>query len=81
MKLINTDFFYIFVLTKTNNNSIMRYVQLTEDQVKKIPTKKIGLTSGKRDKITGIRPAIKFCSSFDFSKHIGYDEEKVFIEI
>ena len=59
----------------------MRYVQLTNEQAKKINSKKIGLTSGKRDKETGVRPTIKFCSSLDFSMEFGRDLERIFIEI
>jgi len=59
----------------------MRYVKLTEEQVKKINSKKIGLTSGKRDKETGIRPTIKFCSWLDFVKVFGHDVKCEFVEI
>lgn len=59
----------------------MRYVQLTNEQADKMNSKQIGLTSGKRDKETGVRPTIKFCSSLDFSIKFGYDVEKIFIEI
>lgn len=59
----------------------MRYVKLTNEQANKINSKKIGLTSGKRNKETGIRPIIKFCSSLDFVNEFGYDIERVFIEI
>ena len=59
----------------------MRYVKLTNEQAKKLKPKQIGLTSGKRDKTTGLRPTIKFCSSLDFSIVFGYDVEKEFISI
>ncbi len=59
----------------------MRYVKLTNEQAKKINFKKIGLTSGKRNKETGIRPTIKFCSSLDFVSVFGYDVKREFIEI
>lgn len=59
----------------------MRYVKLTEEQAKQINSKKIGLTSGNRNKETGIRPIIKFCSSLDFVSVFGYDVEREFIEI
>lgn len=59
----------------------MRYVKLTNEQASKINSKKVGLTSGKRNKETGIRPTVKFCSSLDFVKVFGYDVEREFIEI
>lgn len=59
----------------------MRYVKLTEEQAKQINSKKIGLTSGKRNKETGLRPTIKFCSSLDFVLEFGRDVEREFIEI
>jgi hypothetical protein len=59
----------------------MRYVKLTNEQASKINSKKIGLTSGKRNKETGIRPTIKFCSSLDFVSVFGYDVEREFITI
>ena len=59
----------------------MRYIKLTNEQTNKINSKKIGLTSGKRNKETGIRPTIKFCSSLDFVLAFGRDVEREFIEI
>ena len=59
----------------------MRYVKLTNEQASKINSKKVGLTSGKRDKETGIRPIIKFCSSLDFVLEFGREVEREFIEI
>ncbi len=59
----------------------MRYVKLTEDQSKKMNPKNIGYTSGSKDKETGKRSVIKFCSSLDFIKVFGLDIERVFIEI
>lgn len=59
----------------------MRYVKLTEEQARKIGSKKVGLTSGRRDKKTGVRPTIKFCSSLDFVRAFGYDVNREFIEI
>jgi hypothetical protein len=59
----------------------MRYVKLTTEQAQEMNSKKIGLTSGKRDKETGLREEIKFCSSLDFSIQFGQEEEKKFIEI
>ena len=59
----------------------MRYVKLTAEQSEKINSKQIGLTSGKRNKETGLREVVKFCSSLDFSIAFGQEEEKIFIEI
>lgn len=59
----------------------MRYVKLTEAQAKKIKSNKIGLTSGEKDKETGLRPNIKFCSSIDFVSVFGYDVKREFITI
>ena len=47
----------------------MRYVKLTDAQAKKIKSNKIGLTSGEKDKETGLRPNIKFCSRFFISRN------------
>lgn len=59
----------------------MRYVKLTKEQANKISSKKKGVTSGKRDKVTGLKPSIKFCSSLDFSIEFGSDAEREFITI
>jgi len=59
----------------------MRYVKLTKEQSKKISITKKGLTSGKRDKKTGLRPSIVFCSSLDFSIEFGSDAKREFITI
>ena len=59
----------------------MRYVKLTDEQANKINSNKIGFTSGRRNKETGIRPNIKFCSSLDFVLEFGRDVEREFIEI
>lgn len=59
----------------------MRYVKLTNEQSKMIPSKEIGYTSGKRNKETGVRPTIKFCSSLAFVRVFGYEVERTFIEI
>ncbi len=59
----------------------MRYVALTEEQATKISSRKIGITSGKRDKVTGLRPIIKFCSSLDFVSVFGYNVKREFITI
>ena len=59
----------------------MRYVKLTEEQAKKIKSRNKGLKSGKRDKLTGVREKIVFCSSLDFVSVFGYDVEREFITI
>ena len=59
----------------------MRYVKLTDKQSKEISSYKIGITSGKRNKDTGLRPIVKFCSSLDFTSVFGYDIEREFIQI
>ena len=59
----------------------MRYVKLTNEQAKMIPAKEKGYTSGKRDKATGLRENIIFCSSLAFVKVFGHELERNFIEI
>tara|TARA_R110000772_G_scaffold196031_1_gene306787 strand:- start:647 stop:826 length:180 start_codon:yes stop_codon:yes gene_type:complete len=59
----------------------MRYVALTSEQAKRINSNKLGYTSGKRNKETGKRPNIVFCSSLDFSIEFGHEVQKEFIEI
>lgn len=59
----------------------MRYVKLTKDQANKVSHKEKGYTSGKKDKETGIRPDIIFCSVVAFVKAFGHDVEREFIEI
>ena len=59
----------------------MQYVQLTEKQAKRIPTSKTGYTSGKRNKATGLREQIKFCSRLVFVSEFGYKVKKKYITI
>ncbi len=59
----------------------MRYVKITKEQAKQIGIREIGYTSGKRDKETGKREDILFCSSLAFVTVFGYDVEREFIEI
>jgi hypothetical protein len=59
----------------------MRYVKITSEQAKLIPSRSIGVTDGKKDFNTGLRPSVLFCSSLDFVKVYGYDIEREFIEI
>ncbi len=74
----------MFVLSKRNNNqniNLMRYVKLTSDQAKKINAKHKGYTTSKKNKLTGERENIIFCSSLIFIGTFGYDVERKFIEI
>jgi len=59
----------------------MRYVKLTKKQAQKVSSKYKGYTSGKRNKETGIRPTIIFCSSLDFVSVFGHDIKREFITI
>jgi hypothetical protein len=59
----------------------MRFVEITKEQANRIETKKIGFTSGKRNKDTGVRPSIMFCSSLEFVSAFGYEVDRKFIEI
>jgi hypothetical protein len=59
----------------------MRYVKITKEESLKVNHKEIGITSGKKDKETGKRETIYFCSSLEFSRVFGQDIQKIFIEI
>lgn len=59
----------------------MRYAKLTSEQAKEINSKEKGYTSGKRNKETGIREEIVFCSMLVFRKAFGYEIEVETIEI
>ena len=59
----------------------MRYVKFTKDQANKVRSTVKGYTSGKRDKVTGQRENITFCSSLEFVKAFGHEIEREFIEI
>lgn len=57
----------------------MLYVKITKEESLIIGSKNTGLTSGKRNKETGLRETIYFCSNLDFIKN--FDREKEFINI
>lgn len=59
----------------------MRYVKLTKEQSSKVSSRELGFTSGKKDKETGIRESIVFCSSLAFVSVFGYNVEREFITI
>jgi len=59
----------------------MRYVKLNEDQKLKLNSREVGITSGPRNKETGKRENVYFCSSLVFSMAFGNETEKEFIEI
>lgn len=59
----------------------MRYAKLTQEQAKQITSKEKGYTSGKRNKETGVREEIIFCSMLVFRKTFGYEIEVETIEI
>jgi len=57
----------------------MLYVEITKEETLIIGTKQYGITSGKRDKETGLRTTIYFCSNLVFIQN--FDREKEFITI
>jgi len=57
----------------------MLYVKITKKEALKLSPKEYGLASEKRDKETGKRKTIYFCSNLTFIKN--FDKEKEFIEI
>jgi len=57
----------------------MLYVKITKEESLIIGSKNTGLTSGKRNKETGERELIYFCSNLVFIQN--FDREKEFIEI
>lgn len=59
----------------------MRYVKLTSEQSAKISSRELGFTSGQKDKNTGKRENITFCSSTIFVKAFGHEVEREFITI
>ena len=59
----------------------MRYVKLTSEQSSKINSRELGFTSGQKDKNTGKRENITFCSSVVFVKVFGHEVKKEFITI
>jgi len=57
----------------------MLYVEITKEETLKINSNKYGITSGKRNKETGLRPTIYFCSNLVFIQN--FNREKEFITI
>lgn len=57
----------------------MLYVKITKEEALKVGAKNYGITSGKKNKETGIRETIHFCSNKVFIHY--FDREKEFIEI
>jgi len=57
----------------------MLYVKITKKESELIGAKKTGYTSGKKDKITGKREEIRFCSNLVFIQN--FEREKEFIAI
>lgn len=57
----------------------MLYVKITKEESLKVGSKETGITSGRRDKVTGERETIYFCSNLVFIKN--FDREKEFITI
>ena len=48
----------------------MKQVMITKEEALTLKYSEYGITSGKRDKITGIRPTIYFCEELVFEKNI-----------
>lgn len=57
----------------------MNVVLITKEEALKLGSRQYGLTSGKRDAITGIRPLLHFCEIGVFVKN--FNREKTFITI
>jgi len=57
----------------------MLYVEITKDEALKLGSNNYGITSGKRDKETGLRTTIYFCSNLVFIHN--FNREKEFITI
>jgi hypothetical protein len=57
----------------------MLYVKITKEESTIIGSRKSGITSGKKDKTTGEREIIYFCSNLVFISN--FDREKEFITI
>ena len=58
----------------------MLHVIITQKEIQLIGINKVGITSGKRNPITGEREKIYFCTNLDFIKS-GIQREKQFIKI
>jgi len=57
----------------------MLYVKITKEEALKLGSRQFGITSGKRNKETGERETIYFCSNLVFIQN--FEREKEFIEI
>ena len=57
----------------------MLYVKITREEALKLDSRQYGLTSGKRNKETGEKETIYFCSNLVFIQN--FDREKEFITI
>jgi hypothetical protein len=57
----------------------MLYVKITKEEALRLGSRQYGLTSGKRNKETGQRETIYFCSNLVFIQN--FEREKDFIEI
>ena len=57
----------------------MLYVKITKEEALKLGSREYGLTSGKRNKETGERETIYFCSNLVFIQN--FEREKEFITI
>jgi len=57
----------------------MLYVKITKEEALKLGSRQFGITSGKRNKETGERETIYFCSNLVFIQN--FEREKELIEI
>jgi hypothetical protein len=57
----------------------MLYVKITKEEAFKVGSKNYGITSGKKNKETGLRETIYFCTNLVFIQN--FEREKEFIEI
>ena len=57
----------------------MLYVKITREEALKLGSRQYGITSGKKDNVTGERETIYFCSNLVFIQN--FEREKEFITI
>ena len=57
----------------------MLNVIITKEEALQLRSKEYGITSGKKDQNTGVRPTIYFCSNLVFIQN--FSREKEYIEI
>ncbi len=57
----------------------MLYVEITKEEALKLGSREYGLTGGKKNKETGGREAVYFCSNLVFIQN--FEREKEFITI